>query len=50
MASKGSNDGKGADSAPNIQPGKGTDPAQCAPLPDWQAPATRGGWFGGKKK
>lgn len=50
MASKGNNSsGKSADSAPNIQPGKGTDPAQCQPLPDWQAPA-RGGWFGGGKR
>lgn len=49
MSDKSDSGSKGADSAPNIQPGKGTNPAQCAPLPDWQAPATRGGWFGGGK-
>lgn len=51
MASKES--GKGADSAPNIRPGKGTDPAQNAATAGQagasMAPAPRGGWFGGKK-
>jgi hypothetical protein len=35
--------------APGVIPGKGTDASNCPPLADWQAPASRGGWFGGKK-
>lgn len=35
-------------SSPGVTPGKGTDPSNCPPLTDWQAPA-RGGWWGGKK-
>lgn len=46
----GKSSGKGSDSSPAIIPGKGTNTAANGPLPDWQAPATRGGgWFGGKK-
>jgi hypothetical protein len=33
-----------------VTPGKGTDASNCPPLADWQAPASRGGWFGGKRR
>ena len=45
----GKSSGKSSDSSPAIIPGKGTNPAQNGPLPDWQAPTGRSGWFGGKK-